>query len=394
MSVLDRFGLVRRINAAGTLTRLGGRPMAPEVAAAMAEAAGLSLDIAALQQVASERIAAHLGAEAGMVTTGASAALTLAAAACLAGNDFARMAALPFADGFPNEILLPRTHRTMYSRALSAAGARLVDLGHNDRGTGAGVRGLEAWEIDAAITPRTAAFAFTATPETIATLPAIAAHCRARGLPVIVDAAAQLPPRENLRRLIAMGADLVAFSGGKAIGGPQASGILAGRADLVGSALAQQLDMDIRAEVWTPPALLAPIIRGAAPPHGIGRGFKAGKEEIIGLLVALERFAGTDEAAETAALAARLSRIAAALGGLNSVRAEIGHSGRAPILAVTLDPPSRAVAAAAALLAHDPPVHVGERRVAEGALLVDPQSLAPDDDATLATALRAACAMG
>jgi L-seryl-tRNA(Ser) seleniumtransferase len=394
MSILDRFGLVRRINAAGTLTRLGGRPMAREVAAAMAEAAGLSLDIATLQQVASERIAAQLGAEAGMVTTGASAALTLAAAACLAGSDLARMAALPFADGFPNEILLPRTHRTMYSRALAAAGARLIDLGHNDRGTGAGVRGLEAWEIDAAITPRTAAFAFTATPETIATLPAIAAHCRARGLPVIVDAAAQLPPRENLRRLLGMGADLVAFSGGKAIGGPQASGILAGRADLVGSALAQQLDMDIRAEAWAPPALLAPIIQGAAPPHGIGRGFKAGKEEIIGLLVALERFAEADEATETAALTARLSRIAAALAGLNSVSVELGHSGRAPVLAVALDPPSRAAAAVAALLAHDPPVHVAERRVAEGVLLVDPQSLAPEDDATLAVALRAACAAG
>jgi L-seryl-tRNA(Ser) seleniumtransferase len=394
MSVLARFGLARRINAAGTLTRLGGRPMAPEVAAAMAEAAGLSLDIAALQQVASERIAAHLGAEAGMVTTGAAAALTLAAAAAMAGADFARMAALPFAEGFPNEILLPRTHRTMYSHALAAAGARLVDLGHNDRGTGAGIRGLEAWEIDAAITPRTAGLAFTATPETLAALPAIAAHCRLRGLPVIVDAAAQLPPRDNLRRLLAMGADLVCFSGGKAIGGPQASGILAGRADLVGSALAQQLDMDIRAEAWTPPPLLAPIIKGAAPPHGIGRGFKAGKEEIIGLLVALEIFAGADEAAETAAQEGRLRAIAAGMAGLNSVRVEIGHSGRAPVLAIALEPPARAAAAVAALLANDPPVHVGERRVGEGVLLIDPQSLRPDDDALLAAALRSALASG
>lgn len=390
MSVLAAYGLRRRINAAGTLTRLGGRPMVPEVAAAMAEAAGLSLDIAELQAVASRRISAHLGTEAAMVTTGAAAALTLAAAACLAGHDLARMAALPFADGFGNEILLPRTHRTMYSRALAAAGARLIDLGHNDRGTGAGVRGLEPWEIDAAITPRTAAFAFTATPETIGSLPAIAAHCAARGIPVIVDAAAQLPPRENLRRLVGMGADLVCFSGGKAIGGPQASGILAGRAALVASALAQQLDMDIRAEAWTPPALLAPVIQGAAPPHGIGRGFKAGKEEIIGLLVALDRFVGSDEVAEEALLEARLSAIAASLAGLNSVTASIGHCGRAPVLAVSLSPPQRAAAAVARLLAHDPPVHVGERRVADGVLLIDPQSLAPEDDAVLAAALRRA----
>jgi D-glucosaminate-6-phosphate ammonia-lyase len=391
MSILARFGLVRRINAAGTLTRLGGRPMAPEVAAAMAEAAAVSLDIAELQQLASERIAALLGTEAAMVTTGASAALTLAAAACLAGGDLARMAALPFAEGFPNEILLPRTHRTMYSRALAAAGARLIDLGHNDRGTGAGVRGLEAWEIDAAITPRTAAFAFTATPETIAALPAIADHCRRRRIPLIVDAAAQLPPRANLRRFFKMGADLVCFSGGKAIGGPQASGILAGRANLVGSALAQQLDMDVRAEAWSPPPLLRPIIRGAVPPHGIGRGFKAGKEEIIGLLVALERFAATDDAAETAELEARLTAISAALNGLDGVRAELQRGGRSPQLALLLDPPERAQAAVARLMAHTPPVHVGERRLSEGVLLIDPQSLAPEDDATLAAALRAAC---
>jgi D-glucosaminate-6-phosphate ammonia-lyase len=391
MSILARFGLVRRINAAGTLTRLGGRPMAPEVAAAMAEAAAVSLDIAELQQLASERIAALLGTEAAMVTTGASAALTLAAAACLAGGDLARMAALPFAEGFPNEILLPRTHRTMYSRALAAAGARLIDLGHNDRGTGAGVRGLEAWEIDAAITPRTAAFAFTATPETIAALPAIAEHCRRRRIPLIVDAAAQLPPRANLRRFFKMGADLVCFSGGKAIGGPQASGILAGRANLVGSALAQQLDMDVRAEAWSPPPLLRPIIRGAVPPHGIGRGLKAGKEEIIGLLVALERFAATDDAAETAELEARLAAISAALNGLDGVRAELQRGGRSPQLALLLDPPERAQAAVARLMAHTPPVHVGERRLSEGVLLIDPQSLAPEDDATLAAALRAAC---
>ena len=391
MSILARFGLVRRINAAGTLTRLGGRPMAPEVAAAMAEVAAVSLDIAELQQLASERIAALLGTEAAMVTTGASAALTLAAAACLAGGDLARMAALPLAEGFPNEILLPRTHRTMYSRALAAAGARLIDLGHNDRGTGAGVRGLEAWEIDAAITPRTAAFAFTATPETIAALPAIADHCRRRRIPLIVDAAAQLPPRANLRRFFKMGADLVCFSGGKAIGGPQASGILAGRANLVGSALAQQLDMDVRAEAWSPPPLLRPIIRGAVPPHGIGRGFKAGKEEIIGLLVALERFAATDDAAETAELEARLAAISAALNGLDGVRAELQRGGRSPQLALLLDPPERAQEAVARLMAHTPPVHVGERRLSEGVLLIDPQSLAPEDDATLATALRAAC---
>jgi len=391
MSALARLGLSRCINAAGTLTRLGGKPMAPDVAAAMAEVAAASVDIAALQQLASTRIAAALGAEAGMVTTGASAAMTLAAAACIARDDLARMAALPFAPP-PDQIILPRTHRTMYSHALAAAGARLVDVGHNDRGTGAGVRGLERWEIEAAITQATAAFAFTATDETIAALPAIAALCRQRGIPLIVDAAAQLPPRGNLGRLLAMGADLVCFSGGKAIGGPQASGILAGRADLVASALAQQLDMDIRADGFAPPPLLQRIFARGIPQHGIGRGFKAGKEEIVGLLVALERFAAGDDASDDAACEARLRAIAAGLAGLNSVRTELVAAARAPVLAISVDPPGRAADAVVRLRAHDPAIHVGERRVGEGVLLVDPQSLLPEDDALVGRALRTALA--
>ena len=107
------------------------------------------------------------------------------------------------------------------------------------------MRGLEAWEIEAALSPSVVAVGFSANATSIADLPTVAAVCRANGVPLIVDAAAQLPPKENLRRFIAMGADLVAFSGGKALGGPQASGILAGRRDLVASALLQQLDMDV-----------------------------------------------------------------------------------------------------------------------------------------------------
>src|SRR5215510_2954718 len=171
-------GVKRRINAAGTLTRLGGALMAPEVLDAMGAAARWSVDIGELQAAASRAIARITGAEAGLVTTGAAAALTLAAAASMTRWDIARMAALPHTEGFPNEILLPRTHRTGYAHALQAAGARLVDLGHNDRGTGAGVRGLEAWEIEAAITKKTAAFAFSANPGNISDLPTVKKACR------------------------------------------------------------------------------------------------------------------------------------------------------------------------------------------------------------------------
>ena len=115
------FGVSRVLNAAGTLTRLGGANVAPEVAAAIATAAQSSVDIVALQAAASRRIAAATGAEAGLVTTGASAALTLAAAAAIAGLDPARMERLPDTRGLANEILMPRTHRTGYDRALRTA---------------------------------------------------------------------------------------------------------------------------------------------------------------------------------------------------------------------------------------------------------------------------------
>src|ERR671915_1027824 len=190
--IYTRLGLKRRINAAGTLTRLGGALMHEEVVAAMAEAARASVDIGELQATASRTIARITGAEAGIVTTGAAAALTLAAAAAMTRWDIARMAALPQTDAFPNEILLPRTHYTGYAHALRAAGARLVEIGHNDRGTGAGVRGLEAWEIEASITPRSAGFAFAATPANVADLQVVVGVCKSKDIPVIVDAAAQL----------------------------------------------------------------------------------------------------------------------------------------------------------------------------------------------------------
>ncbi len=310
-----RLGVRRRINAAGALTRLGGAVMAPEVVEAMAAASRASVDIGELQDAASARIAEATGAEAGLVTTGAAAALTLAAAASIARWDVAKMAALPHADSFPRDILIPRTHRTGYAHALAASGARLIDIGHNDRGTGAGVRGLEAWEIEAALSPSVVAMAFSANATSLADLPTAIAACRAAGIPLIVDAAAQLPPKENLKRFIAMGVDLVAFSGGKALGGPQASGILAGRRDLVASALLQQLDMDVAPETWTPPKLVDRANLRGVPHHGIGRGFKAGKEEIVGLLTALDRFVKADDAADNDALAARLKAIAAMLDG-------------------------------------------------------------------------------
>ena len=379
-------GVRRRINAAGALTRLGGAVMAPEVMAAMAAASRASVDIGELQDAASTRIAEATGAEAGLVTTGAAAALTLAAAASIARWDVAKMAALPHAEGFPRDILIPRTHRTGYAHALAASGARLVDIGHHDRGTGAGVRGLEAWEIETALTPSVVAMAFSVNATSIVDLPTAIAVCRANGIPLIVDAAAQLPPKENLRRFIAMGVDLVAFSGGKALGGPQASGILAGRRDLVASALLQQLDMDVAPETWVPPRLVDRANLRGVPHHGIGRGFKAGKEEIVGLLAALDRFVKADDAADNAALEARLKNIAAALAGLDVKLVPAQQTGRVPVLEIAI---ADALAVSARLQRGDPPVHLSERHATRGVLTLDPQVLLPEHDAPLAAALRA-----
>ena len=121
-NIYQQLGVQRRINAAGTLTRLGGALMAPEVIAAMASAATSSVDIGELQAAASRTISDITGAEAGIVTTGASAALTLACAASMTRWDIAKMAALPHVELFAHEVLIMRTHRTGYSHALRASG--------------------------------------------------------------------------------------------------------------------------------------------------------------------------------------------------------------------------------------------------------------------------------
>jgi len=390
MDIYARLGVKRRINAAGTLTRLGGSLMAPEVLDAMREASQASVDIAELQAAASAAIAGATGAEAGIVTSGAAAALTLATAACITGPDVAKMEALPDTAGFAGDVLMIRTHRNAYDHAIRAAGARIVDIGNNDRGTGAGVRGIEAWEIAAAITPRTVAFAFVATPQTRPDLARVVAACRPRGIPVIVDAAAQLPPKSNLLSIVSDRADLVAFSGGKAIGGPQSSGILAGRQALVGAALVQQIDMDVTPETWAPPALINRANLSGVPHHGLGRGFKVGKEEIVGLMVALQRFIAGDDVARNAALAGRLERIAAAVARGEGLAAELipaARTGRVPVLEIAIDRARLridAIELSRRLQAGDPPIHLGERRAVEDVLIVDPSTLREDDDLLLA----------
>ena len=261
----------------------------------MGEASQYCVDIAELQGRACEIIADITGAEAGYVTSGAAAGLLLGTAACVTGLDPVKMNRLPETTGMRNEVILARSHRNFYDHAIRSTGILLVEVGIADRFSGAGVRDAEPWEFAAAITDQTAAICYVAYNHTQPALPDVVAVAHEAGIPVVVDAAGQLPPASNLQRFISEGADLVAFSGGKTIGGPQSSGILCGRRDLVQAAALQHLDLDIHWEQWNPPAVLIDKERlPGAPQHGIGRPCKVGKEEIVGLLTALQRFVEED----------------------------------------------------------------------------------------------------
>ena len=309
------------------------------------------------------------------------------------------MAALPDTRGMPAGVLMHRTHRNTYDHAVRLAGGCIVDIGHNDRGTGAGVRSLEPWEIESALDAQTAAFVFVASPEALPLLPTVLEVMHRHGLPVVVDAAAQLPPRENLCRFVEMGADLVVFSGGKALQGPQSTGLLIGRRDLIGSALLQMMDMDVHPATWAPAELVDTARLRGTPLHGIGRGFKVGKEEIAGLLCALERFAARDEAAQIDVWTQRLHAIADGLRGqplLRAVLREAGPGGRAvPGLELQVGADGRPDPAAAAALcrrlqAQARPVHLAEDRLDEAVLAINPLALSPQDDAALVAGLVAA----
>jgi len=400
-TVYDRLGVPVIRNAAGTLTRLSGARVRPEVAAAMAEAAGHSVDMATLQAAASRRIAAATGAEAGYVAPGAAAALLLGAAAAIAGLERRRMARLPDG-GLPRrEILVVKSHRNSYDVALRLAGARFVEVGLPDRPSGAGVREADAFEIADAVTPETAAVFYVAQRDLSPTLAEVVAVAPDNGLPVIVDAAAELPPAANLRRFIAEGADLVAFSGGKAIGGPAASGILCGRADLVMSAALQHLDLDVYAHLWRPPSGLIDAARIGGPPrHGVGRAAKIGKEQVVGLLAALDLFLAESDAERHRRWLAVVEAIAAGLAA-DPVVADLGisldvrHAGdtdRVPLLALAL-PPERVAEAPAligALETGTPPVMVDQSAHRAGRLVFNPICLAPDDGPVVAAATTAA----
>lgn len=390
--VYERFGVRPLINARGPATRLSGAPVRPEVAVAMAEAAQVCVDMAALQAAASEAIARYTGAEAGIVTAGASAAMLLGAAACVTGLDPAAMARLPDLVGLKDEAVMARSQRNQYDHAIRAVGLRIVEAGLPDRVAGAGVRDTEAWEMAAAIGPRTALVVHVAQPWSRPSLEEVIEVARGHGVPVLVDAAAQLPPKANLRSFVEAGADLVAYSGSKAIGGPAATGILCGRKDLVAAAAWQMLDMDYPEGLFTPSGeLLDPSALPGLPAHGIGRSAKVGKEQIIGLLTALELFVGEEEAAQAGLQASLLGEVGGDLAGLPAVRITLREGGGVPVLVLNFAELDRAREVMQELARGDPAVHLDPSELDTGRLLIDPSCLDPEQVAPLVSRLWQVC---
>ncbi len=393
MSVFKPFGVRTIINAKGTATRLSGGIMRPEVARAMMEASQACVDMAELQAAASREIAKATGAQAGYVASGASACLLLATAACMAGLDPGRMARLPDTRGMKNEVVMVRSQRNFYDHAIRAAGATIIEVGLPDRYAGAGVRDAEIWEIEDAITANTAAIFYVADTQAQPPLSEITKLARKHKVPVIVDAAAQLPPQSNLKRFIAEGADIVAYSGGKVLGGPQASGILCGRKDLIMSAALQHLDLDIYEDMWEPPKSLIDKrkLRGV-PQHGIGRSCKVGKEEIVGLLTALRLFVAEGDAERHKQWMTILNTIVAAIKDTSQATLMIegaGDVGKVPTLVITCHGKAEmADQIIKKLISGTPSIHTDPALRSQNKIIINPVCIAPKTCGVIGAALR------
>jgi D-glucosaminate-6-phosphate ammonia-lyase len=382
-------GLEPIINAAGDVTRLGGTLMLPEVRRAMDEAAQAFVPISELQKGAGRVIAEMTGAESGYITCGASAGLALSAAACIAGQDPVAISRLPDASGRPHDVLMLNGHRDAYDRCLRLSGARVISVGSAESATIA--------DLVDAIGPETAAVAWFATHQRAGPpLADIAAAAHAHGIPVIVDAAMSLPPAENLRRFVQEGADLVAFSAGKALRGPQAAGILAGRADLIASVAMQNQDMGVNPRFLLPGAFPDAALQYGPLGQGLGRPMKVGKEEIVGAIVALQLYARRDHASELATWQSDMRVVAENLQGIAGVQATYVFplpDGRPlPTVRVAIDQTLLGTTASEVferLAAGRPRVFVSEYFASRGVLSVHPVALQPGEAVTVSERLRA-----
>ncbi len=359
-------GLRPIVNASGTMTSLGASIVAPEVIAAAAPFLTQFVEINDLQRKASAVIARACGAEAGYVTACSSAGITLAVAGAMTGSDFAAIERLPDTSGLKNEVVIQTGHLVNYGapveQAVRLAGARVVPFGAATE--------AQAYQLAAAITPRTAAALYVVSHHTVGygqiPLPQFIAECHAKGVKVIVDGAAQY----ELKGFIAAGADIAVYSAHKFLGGLTA-GIVAGRRDLVRAAFLQN--------------------------QGIGRGMKVGKEGVVGAMAALRAWDKRDHAADRAAEARHLALWQERLANMPGIRATIvpDPTGN-PVsrLKVDVDPDKASITAwdlADALATGDRPVVVRDYEADAGYILLDPSCLHPGEEQVVAERLVEEC---
>ena len=278
------------INAAGTYTAMTASLMPPQVIDAITYASRHYVMLDELHDRVGARIATLLRCEAAMVTSGAASALTLGTAGVLTGTDPRKVVDLPNLAGMKSEVIVQKAHRFGYEHAVRNCGVRLVEVETRE-------------EMERAIGPQTAMMLFynNNNGEGRIRHEEFVEIGRKHGVPTLNDAAADVPPVENLWKYTKMGFDLVAFSGGKGLRGPQSAGMLLGRKDLIAAA------------------------RLSAPPNGntVGRGMKVNKEEMVGMLAALELYLATDHAAELRDFEARADAIRAAAAGVAGVKADV-----------------------------------------------------------------------
>jgi D-glucosaminate-6-phosphate ammonia-lyase len=347
-SIYERLGVATVVNAAGKLTALGGSAQDAGVAAAQAEAARSHVELQGLRDAVARRIVSLTGAEAASVTTGAAAGIAIAVAATITGTDLARVRRIPETDGLANGVLLQVGHDIDFGASVE----QMIRLGGGRPrlvGTRAGVRRAD---LDRALADRRALSALLyvqshhCLQDGRLPLEDCVAACRPASVPVIVDAAAE----EDLAHYVGLGADLVAYSGGKAFGGPT-SGFIAGRAELVAACELQQ--------------------------RGIARTMKVGKEQLAGLAVALEQYAARDAGREMDRLEAILSTLEQGLRPLPGIAVARHHdeAGRAieRIALRRLDGDLRALVDG--LAAGNPSIRTRNHHLREGFVLIDPREL-------------------
>ena len=268
--VYRKLGVKPVINAQSWVTVLGGSIMRKEVLEAMNDASKVFIDMIELNKSAGKFIAKICNSEAGLVTNGCASAQVLMSAACMTGEDDDKVEKLPNTKGMKNEVIIFKGQRNRYDKAFETSGATIKEFGTEEDAT--------EEDLISVISDKTCAIAYVIMPffKPGIGLKKTIEIAHKNSIPVILDAAAEIPPRSNLHRFINMGVDMVAFSGGKGIGGPQSSGILAGREDLINSAFKNSLNLHSNIAC-------------------VGRPMKVSKENIIGLVTALELYLDSNE---------------------------------------------------------------------------------------------------